>query len=138
MSWDKCPGLLNKVTIPCPKNSSLNLLACHEVSRTRLDSVTEELTVLLFWVKISIFIEADEATKADSVLSYLYPYSSTLDKNDDGVRYNLLPEEKLFDCHQNVGTFPSKRMVLDDSNVFEIFDKYWSNFHRYTIIISFF
>ena len=56
MSWDKGPGLLNKVTIPCPKNSSLNLLACHEVSRTRLDSVTEELTVLLFWGKISIFI----------------------------------------------------------------------------------
>lgn len=76
-------------------------------------------------VKISIFIEADEATKADSVLSYLYPYSSTLDKNDDGVRYNLLPEEKLFDCHQNVGTFPLKRTVLDDSNVFEVFDKYY-------------
>ena len=56
MSWDKGPGLLNKVTIPCPKNSSLNLLACHDVSRTSLDSVTEDLTVLLFWGKISIFI----------------------------------------------------------------------------------
>ena len=56
MSWDKGPGLLNKVTIPCPKNSSLNLLACREVSRTRLHSVTEELTVLLFLEKISFFI----------------------------------------------------------------------------------
>ena len=76
-------------------------------------------------VKISIFIAADEETKADSVLSYLYPYDSTADMNNDGIRYNLLPEEQLFVCHQNVGTFPSKRMVLDDNNVFEIFDKYY-------------
>lgn len=76
-------------------------------------------------VKISIFIAADEETKADSVLSYLYPYTSTATANEDGIRYNLLPEEQLFTCHQNVGTFPSKRMVLDDSNVFEIFDKYY-------------
>ena len=76
-------------------------------------------------VKISIFIAADEETKADSVLSYLYPYTSTASVNEDGIRYNLLSEEQLFVCHQNVGTFPSKRMVLDDSNVFEIFDKYY-------------
>lgn len=76
-------------------------------------------------VKISIFIEADEETKADAVLSYLYPYSNVRSVNDDGIVYNLLPEEQLFTCHQNVGTFPSKRMVLDDSNVFEIFDKYY-------------
>ncbi len=76
-------------------------------------------------VKISIFIEADEDTKADSVLYYLYPYSSTNTVNDKKIKYNLLPEDKLYACHQNVGTFPSKRMVLDDNNVFEIFDKYY-------------
>lgn len=31
---------LNKVTIPCPNNLSLYLLACHVVSSTSLDSVT--------------------------------------------------------------------------------------------------
>lgn len=76
-------------------------------------------------VKISIFIAADENTDADAILHYLYPYKNTMDKNSDGIRYNLLPEEQLFQCHQNVGTFPLKRMVLDDNNVLEIFDKYY-------------
>lgn len=76
-------------------------------------------------VKISIFIEADSATDEDAVLHYLYPYKNVTDKNTEGIRYNLLPEEQLFLCHQNVGTFPSKRLVLDDNNVFEVFDKYY-------------
>lgn len=76
-------------------------------------------------VRISIFISADESTKADSVLSSLYPYENMYDKNSRGVQYNLLTEEELTNCYQPVGTFPSKRMVLDDSNVFEIFDKYY-------------
>lgn len=75
--------------------------------------------------KLSIFIAMDDETRADDVLSYLYPYSSSYDRNADGVRYNLLPEDKLTDCHQNIGTFPSKRLVLDDDNVLEIFDKYY-------------
>ena len=76
-------------------------------------------------VKLSIFIGADESTKADAVLNSLYPYSSTNDKNEDGVKYNLLTEEELEGCYQSSGTFPSKRLVLDDKNVFEIFDKYY-------------
>ena len=76
-------------------------------------------------VKISIFIEADDETKEDAILSYLYPYSRVSDVDSKGIRYNLLPEEKLSNCHQNVGTFPSKRLVLDDDNVLEVFDKYY-------------
>ena len=34
-------GFPNKVTIPCPKNSSLDFLACCAVSSTSLDSVTQ-------------------------------------------------------------------------------------------------
>ncbi len=75
--------------------------------------------------KLSIFIAMDEETKADEVLSYLYPYNSSFDRNGDGIRYNLLPEDKLTNCHQNIGTFPSKRLVLDDDHVLEIFDKYY-------------
>ena len=76
-------------------------------------------------VKISIFIEADDDTKEDAILSYLYPYSSVSDRNNDKIRYNLLPEDALFQCHQAVGSFPSKRRVLDENNVLEIFDKYY-------------
>ena len=52
---DKSPGFLNKAAVPCPRNSSLSFLACHEVSSTSLGSVTDELTVLPFLEKIFIF-----------------------------------------------------------------------------------
>lgn len=74
--------------------------------------------------KISVFINADN-TDSDSVLSALYPYEYVQYKNDDGIRYNLLPEEQVSECHTPIGSFPSKRMVLDDDNVIEIFDKYY-------------
>ena len=76
-------------------------------------------------VKLSIFIAADEETKADSVLSYLYPYSSPSSTDNENIRYNLLTDEQISECFTSVGTFPSKRLVLDDSNVFEIYDKYY-------------
>lgn len=75
--------------------------------------------------KISIFIAIDNVDSEDDILSYLYPYKSVRSKNDKKVRYNLLPEEQLSDCHRNVGSFPSKRMVLDDNNVLEVYDKYY-------------
>lgn len=75
--------------------------------------------------KISIFIKATEEDQSDAIMSYLYPYRNTRTKNDDGIRYNLLPDEQLSDCHRNVGTFPSKRLILDDNNVFEVYDKYY-------------
>ena len=76
-------------------------------------------------VKLSIFIGADENTSSNSVLNSLYPYKNVFDKNNDGARYNLLTEEEVSECQKTSGTFPSKRMVLDDNNVFEIFDKYY-------------
>lgn len=75
--------------------------------------------------KISIFIEANEDTKSDEILNYLYPYTDVSSKNEDKIRYNLLPYEKVTTCHQDIGTMPNKRMVLDDSNVLEIFDTYY-------------
>lgn len=75
--------------------------------------------------KISIFIKATDEDLSDAILSYLYPYKNTRTKNDDGIRYNLLPDQQLSDCHRNVGTFPNKRLVLDDNNVFEVYDKYY-------------
>lgn len=75
--------------------------------------------------KISVFIAANSSTKSDTVLNSLYPYSAVFEKNDEGVIYNLLTEEQISECQKTAGTFPTKRLVLDDSNVFEIFDTYY-------------
>lgn len=73
--------------------------------------------------KVSIFIEVDENDSTQSKL--LYGFVNTNDTNHDGVVYNLLPDSVDSACHQNVGTFPNKRLVLDNNDVIEIFEKYW-------------
>lgn len=80
--------------------------------------------------KISVFIPTQETDEVNPILRSLYPYESTLDKNEENIRYNTLPDENVTECHQAVGTFPNKRLVLDDNNVLEIFDKYY----KYTTV----
>jgi hypothetical protein len=46
--------------------------------------------------------------------------SQARDINDDRVRYNLLPDYLDEECHQNVGTFPNKRLVLDNNDIIEV------------------
>ena len=75
--------------------------------------------------KVSIFISLTEDDDEDAIISYLYPYRNVFSKNRDNIRFNLLPEDQLSACHSNVGTFPSKRTVLDDNNVFEVYDHYY-------------
>lgn len=77
--------------------------------------------------KISIFIPSD-GEDGDKVRD-LYPFSSTASKNRKGVRYNLLPDNKVNDCHQIVGTFPNKRYALDNDVILEVFEKYY----KYTV-----
>ena len=73
--------------------------------------------------KISVFIKSD--SEDGELVKQLYPFSTTYTKDSDGVRYNLLPDEKTNDCHQIVGTFPNKRYMLDNDVVLEVFDKYY-------------
>lgn len=73
--------------------------------------------------KISIFVEVGDEDNLQSRL--LYNYNDTNSVNRDGVQYNLLPDSVDSACHQVVGTFPNKRLVLDNDDVIEIFDKYW-------------
>lgn len=77
--------------------------------------------------KISIFIPSD-GEDGEKVRD-LYPFSSTASKNRKGVRYNLLPDNKVNDCHQIVGTFPNKRYALDNDVILEVFEKYY----KYTV-----
>lgn len=80
--------------------------------------------------KVSVFIPVDG--DADEQIKEIYPYATANDRNDDGIRYNTLPNEKMSDCHQNVGTFPSKRYVLDNEDVIEVFDSYY----KYTTVTN--
>ena len=83
-------------------------------------------------VKISMFIPVEAADLQNTIYKYLYPYTNTKSKNQDGIRYNLLPDVVSDKCHQDVGTFPNKRLVLDDVNVIEVFDKYF----KYTTVTN--
>lgn len=78
--------------------------------------------------KVSVFIPLTDEDKLDTNISHLYPYKSVNSSNSDGIRYNLLPSYKVDDDYQAVGTFPSKRTVLDDDNALQVYDKYY----RYT------
>lgn len=73
--------------------------------------------------KLSLFIDADNSDEV--AVSSLYSYGSVDDRNDDNIRYNLLPDQNVNDCHKAVGTFPNKRYVLDNNSVLEVYEKYY-------------
>lgn len=74
--------------------------------------------------KISVFIQADEQNSSLDMWN-LYPYTSTSTRNKDDIRYNLLPDESVKDCHKAVGTFPNKTYMLENDAILEVFDKYY-------------
>ena len=73
--------------------------------------------------KLSIFIESD--SEDGEKIRNLYPFTSVVSRDSNNIRYNLLPNEKINDCHSVVGTFPNKRYALDNDAVLEVFDKYY-------------
>lgn len=78
--------------------------------------------------KVSVFIPLSEDDENDDVISSIYPYKDIfLDKNDEGKRYNLLPNynDTTDKCFTPVGSFPSKRQVLDNDTVLEVYEKYY-------------
>ncbi len=75
--------------------------------------------------KVSIFIPISDIDENNPEIQTLYPYKTFSDTNNEGVRYNLLPNTNQDDCHVPVGTFPHKREVLDNDILCEIFEKYY-------------
>ena len=74
--------------------------------------------------KVSIFIPKDETSS--TLIQELYPFEVTKDKGNDSKRYNLLPDSNSGDdCFIPVGSFPSKREVLDNDTTLEIFCDYY-------------
>ena len=73
--------------------------------------------------KVSVFIETDNSE--NNIEKILYPYTTLTDTNQKRIRYNLLPNSVDDNCYQNVGTFPNKRLMLDNNDILEVFDKYY-------------
>lgn len=77
--------------------------------------------------KVSVFIPLDEIDKNNPLIKGLYPYEAVTDKDENGIRYNLLPKvsETGNDCYTPIGTFPEKREVLDNPTILEVYCKYY-------------
>ena len=73
--------------------------------------------------KVSIFMPLESGQSYDEQIRY--PYSYVSDTDSERRRYNLLPSEVDERCHQDVGSFPTKRLLLDNEDIIEIFDKYY-------------
>jgi hypothetical protein len=62
--------------------------------------------------RVSIFIPLSDSDAEDPVISKLYPFTSVDMRNEDGYRYNLLPERKQHGGHTPTGTFPDQTQIL--------------------------
>lgn len=80
--------------------------------------------------RVSVFVERDENDSVD--IENIYPYKTVRDKDKEGRRFNLLPDYSDDDCYRVVGTFPNKRLVLDDQTYLDVFEKYY----RYTTVTN--
>ena len=80
--------------------------------------------------KVSLFIERD--SNDNETIESIYPYKEVMSKDNEGRRYNLLPDDSDDDCYRIVGTFPNKRLVLDNDSQLEIYDRYW----KYTTVTN--
>jgi hypothetical protein len=77
----------------------------------------------------SIFIPQSEIDQEDPVISTLYPYTSTEDRNENNYRYNLLPSRKQHSGHTPTGTFFDQKDILTREEVLEVYEKYY----KYTV-----
>lgn len=79
-------------------------------------------------VKISVFIPLSSEDEKNDLLKFIYPYKTPSDVNSDGYRYNLLSTKKEYGdttYYNPTGTFPTKRMLLDNDIYLEIHEKYY-------------
>ena len=80
--------------------------------------------------KVSIFIERDNSDTTE--IENIYPYNDVTTKDRKNIRYNLLPDYSDDECYRIVGTFPNKRLLLDDDTYLEVYEKYW----KYTTVTN--
>ena len=79
--------------------------------------------------RVSIFVPLSEVDSEDPVISQLYPYTTSSDRNENGYRYNLLPSRKQHTGHTPTGTFPDQTDILGREEILEVYEKYY----KYTV-----
>jgi hypothetical protein len=80
-------------------------------------------------VRVSIFVPLTTDDENDPIISLLYPYKQTTDKDQNNYRYNLLPSRQQHGGHAATGTFPDQSDILTREEVLEVYEKYY----RYTV-----
>jgi hypothetical protein len=75
--------------------------------------------------KVSIFIPISDEDEKNLLIKNLYPFKTPYQKNNEGIRYNLLLSKPTCSLNVGVGTFPSKEDVLDNETMLEVFEKYY-------------
>ena len=75
--------------------------------------------------RVSILVPISDQDELDPVISALYPYKLSNDKNEDGYRYNLLPARQQHAGHTPTGTFPDQNDILSKEEYLEVFEKYY-------------
>jgi hypothetical protein len=77
--------------------------------------------------KVSVFIPISEEDSENLIIKGLYPFEVISDKDSEGIRYNLLPKESDSEdpCYTPVGTFASKREIIDNDTMLEVYNKYY-------------
>ena len=82
--------------------------------------------------RVSVFIKLTDEDMDISEITNIYPYKTINTTDGENRRYNLLPDDSTDTCYRIVGTFPNKRLVLDNDTEIEIYEKYW----KYTTITN--
>ena len=75
--------------------------------------------------KLSIFIPITDEDQKNSLIKDLYPFKTPYQKDQNGIRYNLLLSKQTCILNKPIGTFPDKSTMLDNDIVLEVFDKYY-------------
>jgi hypothetical protein len=75
--------------------------------------------------RVSVFIPLTDEDAENPELSSIYPYKDLQDVDSDGIRYNTLPNDAQGVCHAPIGTFPTKRELVDNPELLEVFGKYF-------------
>lgn len=86
-------------------------------------------------VKVSVFVPLDSTDENDDAIASTYPFKTIMSQDDNGVRYNLLPDDEYSGrdgLHKSIGTFPNKTEVLDNDEECDVYEKYW----QYTTVTN--
>ena len=75
--------------------------------------------------KVSVFIPLSEEDEDNTLITSIYPFKTVTDQDSSFIRYNLLPDSVQNGFHKPVGTFPSKRKILNNDVYLDVYDKYY-------------